>query len=98
MEETAEGQRKFQNEELHNLYSSSVIMEIKSTMRWQRQKAQGCTNSMHQVTVVIKFCVVLHIFVDPRMARPSCHHSGMQNFEVAPRFLENLCTPNTQNA
>lgn len=93
MEETAEGRRKFQNEELHNLYSSSVIMEIKSRMRWQRQKAQGCTNSMHQVTVVTKFCVVLHIFVDPRTARP-----GMQNFEVAPRFLENLCTPNTQYA
>jgi hypothetical protein len=23
----------------------------------------------------------------------SCHPSGDYNFEVAPRFLENLCTP-----
>jgi hypothetical protein len=33
MEEIAEGCRKFQNEELHNLQISSFIMEIKSRMR-----------------------------------------------------------------
>ena len=27
------------------------------------------------------------------MELASCHPSGAENFEVAPRFLENLCTP-----
>jgi len=26
------------------------------------------------------------------IAVASCHHSGIQNFNVAPRFLESLCT------
>jgi len=39
MKKIAEGCIKFQNEKLHNLHSSSVIMEIKSRMRCLRHKA-----------------------------------------------------------
>jgi hypothetical protein len=31
------------------------------------------------------------------MELASRHLSGIQNFEVAPRFLENMCTPGWKN-
>ena len=54
---------------------------------------QGCTNRGDQVAVATKFCTVVHNICGSRYKSPFLH----QNFEVAPRFLENLCTPGFKN-
>jgi hypothetical protein len=55
---------------------------------------QGFTNPGHQVTHAAYFVWWLPILVGPHYS--SCHPSGIQNFNVAPRFSENLCTPDVK--
>jgi len=52
-----------------------------------------CKHPRCQVVKVTKFCMWCLIFVDPQYGTCFMHHSGTQNFKVAPRFLENFCTP-----
>jgi hypothetical protein len=54
---------------------------------------QGCTNPRHQVTKVTQFAQWHVIFVGTKYEFVSCHPSGTCNFEVTPRFLENMCAP-----
>ena len=53
---------------------------------------QGCTNPRHQVAVMTKFCFVAAKYLWVlTMGFVSCQLSGMLNFEMASRFLGNLC-------
>jgi len=55
----------------------------------------GCTNSVHQVNQVTKFCTnAKKYFRLLSVEIASCHQSGTWNFVAAPGFLENLCTHN----
>ena len=54
----------------------------------------GIHNSRRQVAFATKFCSVAPKYLRVlSMEFASCRPSGMYNFEVASRFLENLCPP-----
>jgi hypothetical protein len=57
---------------------------------------QGCTNSTYwgHPDDYILYCGALYLCV-PIVELSSCEPSGTQNFELAPRFLGNVCTPDT---
>ena len=53
---------------------------------------QRCTNLCRQVATATTFCTVATICVSLVRKFASCHASSAWNFEVAPRFVGNLCS------
>jgi hypothetical protein len=56
-------------------------------------RAQGYANPGRQAAVATEFCKVTPNICDSENGAFFISPSGAQNFEVAARFLENVCTP-----
>jgi hypothetical protein len=91
------------------LYNTEKSISAKRTKLTQTSEAATVRLSAHfisqttdrgvQIPVVksrgaTKLCTGAHDICGPSVGKPaSCHPSGAYNFEVAPTFLEDLCTP-----
>ena len=76
--------------------SSEMFIPTSQTTRYNTTE-EKCTNSGYQVAQMTKILYgdaqCLRVFgMEPAL----CHPSDIQNFKVAPRFLENLCNPATE--
>ena len=59
---------------------------------------RGCTNPGRQVARGQYFMATPNICGSLVLHLSSCHTSGAWNFDVAPRFLDNLCTPDMRSS
>ena len=67
-----------------------LIIRLLCASAHMQSQEQSLTNTRHKVAIVTIFCTVAYLLTVNNRTY-SYHAAGTQNFEVAPRFLGNLC-------